>query len=250
MTYSYDAFGQRVQKQISAGASTFIHLRRSRAICGGIFDWAKYLAVRDLLFDLGSSRKSPHGDRSEWDGGGGHDYLPFGEEILSGQAGRGTQWGPQADSVEPKFTGQIRDSETGNDYFHARYYMSSYGRFMSPDPANAGADPYNPQSWNAYAYVLGNPLNGTDPTGEGTIDCGGGVMADACVTADGPGPISTWAYPNSWGYLNYCAINPSCQQRNQSGWRRWWTINPESTTACDTATHEPPGVCGPPLHLS
>ena len=41
------------------------------------------------------------------------------------------------------------------------------GRFTSADPANAGADPMNPQSWNgyAYAYVNNNPLNAVDTSG-------------------------------------------------------------------------------------
>ena len=30
-------------------------------------------------------------------------------------------------------TGKERDPESGNDYFGARYYASSIGRFMSPD---------------------------------------------------------------------------------------------------------------------
>jgi RHS repeat-associated protein len=30
-------------------------------------------------------------------------------------------------------TGKERDQESGNDYFEARYYSSSMGRFMSPD---------------------------------------------------------------------------------------------------------------------
>ena len=33
-----------------------------------------------------------------------------------------------------KFTGKERDSESGLDNFGARYYASSMGRFMSPDP--------------------------------------------------------------------------------------------------------------------
>jgi len=32
-----------------------------------------------------------------------------------------------------RFTGKERDAESGNDYFEARYYSSSMGRFMSPD---------------------------------------------------------------------------------------------------------------------
>ena len=56
-----------------------------------------------------------------------------------------------------KFTGKERDSESGNDNFAARYYSSSLGRFMSPDPENAGASLDDPESWNAYAYVSNNP---------------------------------------------------------------------------------------------
>ena len=33
----------------------------------------------------------------------------------------------------PCFTGKERDTKSGNDYFGARYYASSMGRFMSPD---------------------------------------------------------------------------------------------------------------------
>jgi RHS repeat-associated protein len=65
-----------------------------------------------------------------------------------------------------KFTGKERDAESGNDYFGARYYGSSMGRFMSPDPSGlVYADPTNPQSFNLYSYVRNNPLVFTDPTG-------------------------------------------------------------------------------------
>jgi len=37
--------------------------------------------------------------------------------------------------MRPHFTGKERDSESGNDYFGARYYSSAMGRFMSPDPS-------------------------------------------------------------------------------------------------------------------
>jgi RHS repeat-associated protein len=60
-------------------------------------------------------------------------------------------------------TGKERDAESGNDYFEARYFGSSMGRFLSPDPL--GGDLTNPQSLNRYSYVLNNPLTNTDPTG-------------------------------------------------------------------------------------
>ena len=63
------------------------------------------------------------------------------------------------------FTGKERDSETGLDYFGARYYASNMGRFMSPDPLMASAHASNPQTWNRYAYTLNNPLRFVDPDG-------------------------------------------------------------------------------------
>ncbi len=85
------------------------------------------------------------------------DYLPFGE-LNSTDSGIDTH----------KFTGKERDSESNLDNFGARYYSSNVGRFMSPDPDNTGATLQSPQSWNAYSYVLNNPLNAIDPTG---LDC-------------------------------------------------------------------------------
>jgi len=61
-----------------------------------------------------------------------------------------------------RFTGQFRDTETGEDYFNARYFGAALGRLISPDPMNAGANPADPQTWNAYAYVRNDPLNATE----------------------------------------------------------------------------------------
>src|ERR1700733_3499674 len=62
-----------------------------------------------------------------------------------------------------KFTGKERDSESGLDNFGPRYYASTMGRFMSPDPF--GGHYTDPQTLNKYAYVRNNPLRFTDPTG-------------------------------------------------------------------------------------
>jgi RHS repeat-associated protein len=68
------------------------------------------------------------------------------------------------------FTGKERDTESGNDYFDARYYSSAMGRFLSPDwSAKEEPVPYakldNPQTLNLYSYVQNNPLARTDPDG-------------------------------------------------------------------------------------
>ena len=47
-----------------------------------------------------------------------------------------------------------------------RYYYANAGRFWTADPTGrAAADPQNPSSWNMYAYTVGDPVNGVDPTG-------------------------------------------------------------------------------------
>ena len=72
--------------------------------------------------------------------------------------------------TEHLFTGKERDMESGNDYLGARYYASSMGRFMSPDPLNLGANIASPQSWNMYSYSLSNPLVFVDPSGTDPFD--------------------------------------------------------------------------------
>ena len=85
----------------------------------------------------------------------------------------------EASDDASRSTGKERDAESGNDYFGARYYASSMGRFLSPDPGWFDAiDPQNPQTWNLYAYVLNNPLAIVDPDGYDCVylnDAGNGV---------------------------------------------------------------------------
>ena len=75
-----------------------------------------------------------------------------------------------ADATEHHFTGKERDQESGNDYFGARYYASTMGRWMSPDPSPAGVNVMNPQSWNLYNYALNNPLRMVDRNGYWATD--------------------------------------------------------------------------------
>ncbi len=141
------------------------------------------------------------------------DMMPFGEEIYAGTGGRsaGQGYGTQS-NVKERFTGKLRD-ETGLDYFLARYYSSTQGRFTSPDEFSGGYDdifilgsgdeekqalPYadvtEPQSLNKYQYCLNNPLRYVDPDGhlqENAEDRlkraaqGGAIHAGRTLTHDG-----------------------------------------------------------------
>jgi RHS repeat-associated protein len=86
--------------------------------------------------------------------GNSYTSLPFGDNLSSLGLDRG------------HFTGKERDTESGLDYFGARYYASNMGRMISPDPHSGTIlHMLNPQRWNMYAYALDNPLSFTDPTG-------------------------------------------------------------------------------------
>jgi hypothetical protein len=73
----------------------------------------------------------------------------------------------------------------------ARSYMNRTGRFTSPDPGHVGANPENPQSWNAYTYGANDPINTVDPTGTEYVICADGGN---CFSVD------TWEE-----YINYAA---------------------------------------------
>ncbi|EQC44170.1 RHS repeat-associated core domain-containing protein [Bacteriovorax sp. Seq25_V] len=58
------------------------------------------------------------------------------------------------------FTGRELDLESGDMYYRARYYDSSTGRFLTPDPIRFAAG-----DTNLYRYTGNNPVNRIDPDG-------------------------------------------------------------------------------------
>ena len=95
--------------------------------------------------------------------GGPTKYYPYGQE-------RQTTY-----QDTEKFATYHRDS-TNLDYADQRYYTSAWGRFLTPDPYQSSGGPADPQSWNRYAYVVNDPVNYNDPTGEIAVKVGpGGV---------------------------------------------------------------------------
>jgi RHS repeat-associated protein len=105
-----------------------------------------------------------------------HDYEPYGLEMLPATNVAGNTH---------QFTGHERDLDTGIDYMHARYYGGNMGRFMRPDPLDLGnqikRSLTDPQAWNLYSYVRGNPVIAADPTGLTTYIIAYGTTDDACT---------------------------------------------------------------------
>lgn len=97
--------------------------------------------------------------------------LPFGNDVGNPIAANCvvTNVSTADDATEHHFTQKER-TQFGTDYFEARYYSSTVGRFLSPDwSAKTEPVPYaqldNPQSLNLYAYLMNNPLAGVDADG-------------------------------------------------------------------------------------
>jgi RHS repeat-associated protein len=200
-SYSYNAEGERAGKSGPAPTDTVYFTGRPIARYAGVWTDLVYGAGGMLAevpqggapaYRMTDHLGSAVGTLSPTGGliGGIQDYAPYGE-LFNGSA-----------TADPyKFTGKERDSESGNDYFGARYFDSNIGRFLSPDwSAKVEPVPYskldNPQSLNLYAYVGNNPVSLVDADGHAPMswggfedcserhDCNGGGQAQAEVQAN------------------------------------------------------------------
>jgi RHS repeat-associated protein len=169
--YTYDADGQRVLK---SNSSTGAALKRYWMGNGNVLaeaDGSGNLTAEYIYFNgkriaridlpansvhyylsdhLGSSTKVISGGVVEEES----DFTAFGSE-LSATSG----------ANHYKFTSKERDTETGLDYFGARYYSNGLGRWVTPDAPFADQHLQNPQSWNLYMYAANRPTSLIDTDG-------------------------------------------------------------------------------------
>jgi RHS repeat-associated protein len=97
-------------------------------------------------------------------------HYPYGEALQ--------ETGTANPSVERKFTTYMKEWETDAtggklNYAVFRSHSARTGRFLMADPVRGNVK--NPQRLNRFAYVMGNPINRTDPRGLDP-DFGGGVV--------------------------------------------------------------------------
>jgi RHS repeat-associated protein len=172
-TYTCDADGIRVQKALQGSTTTAYVFSGGKDIAE--YDNAApvnspsreyiYLGGRLIATIQGTSTVYHHADHlavrvtSDASGNkiGEQGHYPYGET-----------WYVSNTTAKFIFTSYERDSESGNDYAMARFYINRFGRFSCVDPLLGR--PADPQTWNRYAYVRNNPTNNVDPSGMGFLD--------------------------------------------------------------------------------
>jgi RHS repeat-associated protein len=193
-TYTYDGDGNRVEK-VNGSAGT-LYWYASIGIIGEsdlsgtmkseyIFFDGYRVARRDLVAPTGVSYYFS-------------DHLKTTNIVTDAQGNIKTEsdfypWGGELqflanDSNHYKFTGKERDSESGLDYFGARYYSNGLGRFITPDwnavPVPVPyADLGDPQSLNQYTYVRNVPTSRVDADGH-KVTCAGSTESCLDFAAD------------------------------------------------------------------
>jgi RHS repeat-associated protein len=155
-----------------------------------------------------------------------YDYEPFGVNCAPNPP-------CVAQPAEARqFVGKERDTDTGFDYFGARYYEAVNGRFTTVDPAlHVDLALIQPQRWNRYAHTLNNPLRFVDPDGRQGIDIANQALTDRWlqgkmtteeyeaalkanaygVLAGGSVVAAIWGGPVAWRAAVGCFLSPSCQ---------------------------------------
>lgn len=185
VTYTYDADGKRIKKSTGTqyvyglGGEVLEETNGTGALSNEyIFFDGQRIARRDFSGNvyyyfsdhLGSTRKVVTAAGTVCSD---IDYHPWGETGTTY-----TDTCPQ----NYKFTGKERDSESGLDYFGARYYLSSLARFSIPDDLSSGHGS-DPQSWNRYAYAKLNPIKNVDIKGKCVAPATGDGQVGICVEA-------------------------------------------------------------------
>ena len=117
-----------------------------------------------------------------------YTYDTWGKEVQTTGSLAGT-----LGSFQPfRYRGYVYDWETGLYYLQSRYYDPNTGRFLSADTYLSTGQ--GVMGHNAYAYCLGNPVNGSDPSGLWSIWGGGGNKENSEDGGGGQSGFSGWAY--------------------------------------------------------
>ena len=166
-------------------------------------------------------------------------YTPFGETLINNTAN---------DDLGG-YTGHIKDSATGLNYMQARYMDPITGRFLSTDPV--GFSVGRTGMFNRYSYVLNNPMNAIDPTGEilqyvlknGATP--GDAVASVLYLSNSPTALSNLTSLGRSRYIYTVVIDPTSKGSSYKPEERTIYYNPRfGQTLDDGSTNSPASSFG------
>jgi RHS repeat-associated protein len=185
-SFVYDGDGQRVKGTVSGATTTYIH---------NYFEWTGSTSSMKKYYYDGAARVAMRTGNStlpttglNWlfgdhlgstsitaDSGGNRSgelrYKGWGENRYS--------WGTTPTTYQ--FTGQRNESTLGLYFYNSRWFDPALGRFIQADPVVPSLT--NSQALDRYAYVLNNPTNNVDPSGN--RPCNGEDNSGWCVSDRG-----------------------------------------------------------------
>jgi RHS repeat-associated protein len=177
-SFTYDVLGRRSTRVVNGVTTSYVYdgVQAIAQTSGGV----KAVLLTGLSIDEAIGRYSSAGNHTFLTDALGsviaeakedrtvatrREYTPYGESVTSGETS----------ANDSQYTGRENDG-TGLYFYRARYYDVRLKRFVSSDPIGLEG------GINTYAYVGGNPLSYTDPTGEflvGLVGTGVGAATGA-----------------------------------------------------------------------
>ena len=156
-SFSYDAFGRRTAQTVNGATVPYLYDGANAATVSGSLILNGF-GLDDRFAQVGSSGTTSFlidslGSTAALTDNSGSvssdfAYTPYGTTTASGAANTPFQ-----------YTGRENDGATGLYYYRTRYYSPMLNRFIGEDPSGFAA------GGNWYAYVGGNPVSFTDPSG-------------------------------------------------------------------------------------
>ncbi|MDY0092591.1 MAG: RHS repeat-associated core domain-containing protein [Candidatus Vecturithrix sp.] len=164
--YLYDPFGRRLRKEVDKNGivTTTYFLYADEGLIGEFSESGTPLRVYGYLPGTSTPFFLRQNDTYYWYRtdrlGVPHTLMETnGHVVWSGtyDAFGNCEVGVETVESHLRLPGQYYDAETGLSYNLNRYYDPKIGRYLQPDPAGDGLNPY--------IYVGSNPVNAVDPLG-------------------------------------------------------------------------------------
>jgi len=247
-TFRYDPFGRRIQKSGPLGTTNYLYdgtnsVEEVDNVGNEVAGYAQGTGIDQPLAELRSGTASFYSQ----------DGLGSVTSLTNSTAGLGNTYnydsfgnltastGTLTNSL--RYTGREFDGETGIDFYRARYYDTTTGRFLNEDPIR-----WFSGTADFYGYVHNDPVGLVDPFGlRGSPSATGSCIVNALeslfpgLTAsvrNAPKPKENgghWNFPVQLQFRSSCAANSFYSAYYSGKWPQVW--GPRSRFGSGPALH-------------